>query len=89
MLACPATSPLIGVPLASSTVTDGFSTGFGVGERVHPYNTGYNLADVFGGGAIAPWSTMIYETLDVQEVLPGLINTNTSNPESGQFSAVM
>jgi hypothetical protein len=35
----------------------GFSAGYGVGESLNPSNT-YNLADVYGGGAISPFTGM-------------------------------
>lgn len=39
-----------------------FSGGFGLSEGPHPTTGTYTEADVFGGGAIAPWSTMNYLT---------------------------
>jgi len=35
----------------------GFSAGYGVGESLNPANT-YNLADVYGGAQISPWTGM-------------------------------
>lgn len=35
----------------------GFSAGYGVGESLNPANT-FDLADVYGGGQIAPWTGM-------------------------------
>jgi len=35
----------------------GFSAGYGVGESLNPANT-FDLADVFGGGQISPWTGM-------------------------------
>lgn len=39
-----------------------FSGGFGLSEGPHPTTGTYTEADVLGGGAIAPWSTMDYLT---------------------------
>lgn len=39
-----------------------FSGGFGLSESPHPTTGDYTEADVLGGGAIAPWSTMNYLT---------------------------
>jgi hypothetical protein len=38
----------------------GFSTGFGIGETANDQND-YNIADVYGGAAIAPWTGMSLE----------------------------
>ena len=65
----------------------GYSGALGLGERPNPYHQNYNQADVFGGAAIAPWDTMGFETLAAADTLAGLVNTTTSNPESGTFSA--
>lgn len=65
----------------------GYSGALGLGERPNTYHQNYNQTDVFGGGSIAPWSTMSFETLDAADTLTGLVNTGTSNPESGTFSA--
>ncbi len=35
----------------------GFSAGYGVGESLNPANT-YDLADVFGGAQVSPWTGM-------------------------------
>jgi len=43
--------------LTKITEFSGFSAGYGVGESLNPANT-YDLADVFGGGQIAPWTGM-------------------------------
>ena len=47
------------------------------------------LADAFGGAAIAPYTTMTYETLASAETLAGLINTGTDTGQDGTFSAVI
>ena len=44
------------------TEFSGFSGGYGVGESINPSNT-YNLADVYGGAQIAPWTGMSLEEL--------------------------
>jgi hypothetical protein len=40
----------------------GFSAGYGVGETINPSNA-YDLADVYGGAKIAPWTGMTLEKL--------------------------
>ena len=37
---------------------EAFSAGFGLGEAISPTNDGDPIADVFGGAAVAPYSTM-------------------------------
>ncbi len=65
----------------------GYSGALGLGERPNTYHDSYALADVYGGSAIAPWSTMTFETLDTPDSISGLVNTDTSTPENGTFSA--
>lgn len=48
----------------------GFSAGYGVGESGNPANT-YNLADVYGGAQIAPWTGMTLERLAVPQTETG------------------
>jgi len=70
----------------------GFLGTFALSESPNAYHTDAGnppIADVFGGGATAPYSTMIFETLDAAEAVPGLIDTGTSNPATGNFSAII
>lgn len=70
----------------------GFLGTFALSESPNPYHSDAGdptIADVFGGSAIAPYSTMLFTTLAAPENLAGLINTNTSNGESGTFSGVI
>lgn len=60
----------------------GFSAGYGVGESLNPSNP-YTLADVFGGGAVAPWSTMTLEKLGAPQVETGF------NEADGNFTWVL
>ncbi len=66
----------------------GFSAGYGVGESLNPSNP-YALADVYGGAAIAPWSTMTLEKLGSPQVESGFNETNgnftwvLNNPAGG------
>jgi hypothetical protein len=60
----------------------GFSAGYGVGESLNPSNS-YALADVYGGGAIAPWSTMTLEKLAAPQVETGF------NEADGNFTWVL
>lgn len=60
----------------------GFSAGYGVGESVNPSNS-YAIADVFGGAAIAPWSTMTLEKLVTPQTETGF------NEVDGNFTWVL
>lgn len=60
----------------------GNSAGYGVGESLNPSNT-YALADVFGGSAIAPWSTMTLEKLASPQTETGF------NEADGNFTWVL
>lgn len=57
------------------TEFSGFSGGYGVGESANPANP-YNLADVFGGAQIAPWTGMTLEKLAAPQVESGFNETN-------------
>lgn len=57
-----------------------FSGGFGLSESPHPTTGNYLEADVYGGSAIAPWSTMSYLT----EVAP--VNRTGFNEADGLFA---
>lgn len=60
----------------------GFSAGYGVGESINPSNT-YTLANVFGGAAIAPFSTMTLEKLAAPQTETGF------NEADGNFTWVL
>ena len=66
----------------------GFSAGYGVGENINVNNT-YTLANVYGGAAIAPWSTMTLEKLAAPQVETGFAEADGSftwvlnNPAGG------
>lgn len=60
----------------------GFSAGYGVGESINPSNS-YTLANVFGGAAIAPWSTMTLEKLASPQTETGF------NEADGNFTWVL
>lgn len=60
----------------------GFSAGYGVGESINPSNT-YSKADVFGGSAITPFSTMTLEYLASPQTETGF------NEADGNFSWVL
>lgn len=55
----------------------GFSAGYGVGESINPSNT-YNIADVYGGAKIAPWTGMSLEKLASPQVESGFNEANGS-----------
>lgn len=59
--------------LSDSGVSEmgGYSTGFALSESVHLTSGTYTLADVYGGGQTAPWTTMGLEELDVPQVETG------------------
>jgi hypothetical protein len=60
----------------------GFSAGYGVGETINPSNP-YELANVFGGSAVSPWTGMSLEKLAVAQVETGF------NEADGSFSWVL
>lgn len=60
----------------------GFSAGYGVGESLNPSNA-YTLANVYGGSAIAPWSTMTLEKLASPQTETGF------NEADGNFTWVL
>lgn len=62
---------------------DGFSAGFALGESNHLTTGNYDLADVLGGSAIAPWSTMTLEKLAAPQTESGF------NEGSGDFTWVV
>src|SRR3990167_3578846 len=57
------------------TEFSGFSGGYGVGESINPSNT-YNLADVYGGAQIAPWTGMSLEELVTPQTESGFNEAN-------------
>lgn len=68
--------------LTSIAEFSGFSAGYGVGESGNPAN-GYDLADVYGGAAVAPWATMTLEKLGSPQVETGF------NESNGNFTWVL
>lgn len=60
----------------------GFSAGYGVGESLNPANA-YTLADVYGGGQIAPWTGMTLEELGSPQTETGF------NETDGDFTWVL
>lgn len=70
---------------------NGFRAGFGIGEVVSP-TTNYTEADVFGGSAIAPFSTMTYEHFDTPQSQGELVggpydfSDIVANPANGTLS---
>jgi hypothetical protein len=66
----------------------GFSAGYGVGESINPSNP-YVLANVYGGAAVAPFSTMTLERLATPQVETGFNEANgnfrwvLNNPAGG------
>jgi len=61
--------------LTGLTEFSGFSAGYGVGETLNTSNT-YNLADVYGAAAIAPWSGMSLERMATPLVGTGFNESN-------------
>ncbi len=60
----------------------GFSAGYGVGESLNPANT-FNLADVYGGGQIAPFTGLSLEKPAAPEVKTGF------NEADGTFTWIL
>jgi hypothetical protein len=56
---------------------NGFTAGFGFGETINTANT-YDLADVFGGSQIAPWTGMGYESFASPQVKTGFVSGSAS-----------
>ena len=67
------------------TELGGYSTGFALNESAHltTIPATYPLADVFGGGQVAPWTGMGLEELDVAQVEGGF------NEADGSFTWVL
>lgn len=59
--------------LADSGISEmsGYSAGFALGETPHLTSGGFALADVYGGGQIAPWTGMSLEKLAVAQTETG------------------
>jgi len=77
---------------ANVSELSGFLGTFALSESPNAYHAEAGdpaIADVFGGGAVAPYATMLFETVDAAENLPGLINTDTDTGQAGAFSAVV
>ena len=72
---------------------NGFSAGFGFGEAPNPANT-FNLADVFGPSAIAPFATMTYESFATPQTQTGFVSGSAdfsdivANPASGSLNEI-
>lgn len=60
----------------------GFSAGYGVGESINPANN-YDIAEVFGGAQIAPWTGMTVERLVTPQTETGF------NEADGNFTYVL
>lgn len=60
----------------------GFSAGYGVGESINPANA-YDIADVFGGSQISPWTGMLLEKLVAPQTESGF------NEADGDFTWVL
>jgi len=60
----------------------GNSAGYGVGESLNPQNT-YDIADVYGGAQVAPWTGMSLEKLAVAQIETGF------NESDGSFTWVL
>lgn len=83
--------------LADSGVTqmDGYSSGFALGETPHLTTGTYALADVYGGGQIAPWTGMGLEELDVAQTETGFTTADgdftwvVNNTGSGTLDEVV
>jgi len=70
----------------------GFLGTFALTESPNAYHADAGnptLADAFGGGAVAPYDSMLFETVDAPENLSGLINTDTITGQNGAFSGVI
>lgn len=60
----------------------GFSAGYGVGETPNPANV-YDLADVYGGSQISPWTGMTLEKLTSPQTETGF------NESDGNFTWIL
>lgn len=65
------------------TIMDGFSAGFALGESAHLTTGSYTLANVYGGGAIAPFTGLTLEKLVAPQTETGF------NEGSGDFTWVL
>ncbi len=72
-----------------------YSGGFGLGESPHPTTGDYTEADVIGGSAVAPWSTMSYltESSPVSRTgfneADGNFSESIENPAGGSLNEVV
>lgn len=57
-------------------IMDGFSAGFALGESAHLTTGSYDLADVYGGSAIAPFTGLTLEKLAVAQNETGFVEGN-------------
>jgi len=64
------------------TEFSGFSAGYGVGESLNTRNT-YDIADVYGGSQISPWTGMTLEKLATPQTETGF------NEADGNFTWVL
>lgn len=70
--------------LADSGITtmDGYAAGFALGEASHPTSGAYNLADVYGGARIAPFTGLSVEQFGAPQVRGGFINTGSGTNDN-------
>lgn len=79
-----------------------YASGLALGESPNAYNTGFAKADVFGGLQVAPWTGMVFSSLDVARNETGFVNigggttadfsfeiTNTGNGSLAELVAYM
>lgn len=65
------------------TIMDGFSGGIGLGEQAHLTTGNYDLVDVYGGSAVAPFTGLTLEKLAAPQTETGF------NEGSGDFTWVL
>lgn len=75
-----------------------YAAGISLGESPNAYNTGFTKADVFGGAQVAPWTGMVFSSLDTARTESGFVGgtadfsfqiTNSGNGTLAELVAYM
>lgn len=67
---------------------NGFSGGFGFGDGAPTTTNGYDLADVYGGSQVAPWTGMAYTSYAAPQTISGF-SDGAGGTQSADFSAII
>src|SRR6056297_520866 len=67
---------------------NGFSSGFGFGDGAPTTTANYDLADVYGGSAISPWTGMAYASQATAQTVTGF-SDGSGGTRSADFSDII